>query len=45
MVADRNNVDIEIALAALLLAPFCEFRVSSWDETKSFGRIGGVGEL
>jgi hypothetical protein len=37
--ADRDDVDVEIPLATLFLAPFCEFRVPSWNETESFGRI------
>jgi hypothetical protein len=37
--ADRDDVHVEISLAALFLAPLCEFRVPGWDEAESFGRI------
>jgi hypothetical protein len=40
--ADRNDVHIQIALSALFLAPFCDFRMSSWDEAKPLGCIRSV---
>jgi hypothetical protein len=39
IVADRDDMDVEVTLATLLLAPFCELWMSGWDETKSFGGI------
>jgi hypothetical protein len=38
----RNDVHIQIALSALFLAPFCDFRMSSWDEAKPLGCIRSV---
>jgi len=43
--ADRNNVDVEVALAALLFAPFREFRMSGGYKTKATWRIRRVGQL
>ena len=43
--ADRDDVHVEVALAALLLAPLCELRVASRDEAESRGGMVGIGQL
>lgn len=43
--ADRNYVHVEVALPALLFAPFCDLWVSDWYETESLWSIGGVCQL
>jgi hypothetical protein len=43
--ADRNNMYVQVALPALLFAPFRELRITSRNEAKTSGRIGSVGQL
>lgn len=43
--AHRDDVDVKVALSALLFAPFCEFGVSSWDETEASGGVRRVCQL
>lgn len=43
--AYRNNVYVEVALAALLLAPFRKLGMASRNEAEASGRVGGICQL